>query len=1115
MRTPEDQHRILVTFLNVPWFTFQEQSQFVLQFAIESEGPVRSPGTLSFIGPCDNEDSPLRSLVLPKLDGQRMRDAPPTALDMAEVMANTPTGGQCSELSRARTAVELAHATMFMSSNNRLLWIETNKFVKSIVDSNMRWVLKTILATKSLTTEILATNFLIVACQYDDLRTVSLLISLGADVNVRKSFPEHYWSHGAVAMTALMSPLGMAIRNGRLAVVKKLIEAGAKINSCPDDHLMVALASPDTNKMVRLLLEQGADVERSPILTFAAASDAISLTKILLDAGAFNGRWSGPRSAEFPNLPCAYEERTEIHYPTPLQVAAERNNLVIVHALIGGASDVNGPSTVFNEPQILDKRFKCSQTAYISPLVHAVRNGNVEMIKALLTAGADVNFRADHGSRRALRQVIVELGESNEGESHRFKERFLRHITNTALQTAACQENLEVVQLLLEAGALVDTYEYGDTALQTAVKRNNAHLTQLLLAHGANIHAPTHWPFGRTALQAASENGNVALLQLLLSTIANISWPMSINAPPSPIGGRTAIQAAAGNGHVEMVQYLLRLGADINGPIAEEHGATAAQAAARSRNPSMAALVLVAGASHDTSACTNSALAIAIGQNDLPMFELLLQYAADICYHTAEYDRPILQVAAGHKSTIFLDRLIGKGFDVNESWEDGSQRTALQRAVAEGHFDAAKLLLQAGADASAPAQSWEAPDDWAPSALLDAVYRKRYDLIKLLLQYGADPNVVHGPYDYTALAEAVDLYCFLGGKEETDLYAEEDVDQIGYQHNEELGTMTWNIIMLLLQSGANADCRAEKQNWLDENDDDDDDDDDDVEYNCSILASAAESGLIDIVKLLLTAGANPNWRYGLDDATALERAISKGFNATIDLLLESGADINAPAHSKYGMTALQRAISKQNFNCIRNLLQKGADVNASPGRYHGVTALQEAVEVENDEIVHLIIEAGADINAPTSPVGGRTALQQAASQGNLEYVRMLLQKGADVNAPPSGKKGVTALQAASISGYLAVAILLLHEGANINAQASQFEGRTALEGAAEHGRLDIVHLLLENDHEIEGFYDRCKGAALLAENEGHTTIARLLREYEKDEAHWRMVTPMATLSSFS
>ena len=227
---------------------------------------------------------------------------------------------------------------------------------------------------------------------------------------------------------------------------------------------------------------------------------------------------------------------------------------MIVHALLDADSNVNVPSGLCIVPQCLGEIIKYRQTAYISPLVHAVQNGNLEMTKALSNAGADINFCAGHFHTREISKMVVEVGDLIRCESDSSKDRFLRLITSKALQTAAFHENLGLVQFRLEAGAFVDTYECGHTALQIAVKRNNTHLTRLLLAFGANVHAPARWPFGRTAIQAASETENVTLLQLLLATTTGVPCSTSINVLPSPIGGRTAIQAADQQDHIEMVQ---------------------------------------------------------------------------------------------------------------------------------------------------------------------------------------------------------------------------------------------------------------------------------------------------------------------------------------------------------------------------------------------------------------------------------------------------------------------------------------------------------------------------------------------------------------------------------
>lgn len=79
-----------------------------------------------------------------------------------------------------------------------------------------------------------------------------------------------------------------------------------------------------------------------------------------------------------------------------------------------------------------------------------------------------------------------------------------------------------------------------------------------------------------------------------------------------------------------------------------------------------------------------------------------------------------------------------------------------------------------------------------------------------------------------------------------------------------------------------------------------------------------------------------------------------------------------------GRSPLQRAIECGNPELTNILLEAGADVNAPPARHFGVTALQIAAIIGHLEAVKSLIELGADLNTTGAIRAGRTALEGAA-----------------------------------------------------------------------------------------------------------------------------------------
>ncbi|KAK5637673.1 hypothetical protein RRF57_013388 [Xylaria bambusicola] len=124
------------------------------------------------------------------------------------------------------------------------------------------------------------------------------------------------------------------------------------------------------------------------------------------------------------------------------------------------------------------------------------------------------------------------------------------------LALAVEKNSIELVRLLLSAGASIQFQGCGPTVLEIAARNGNVDMAKYLLDAGAVFEPPNRLK-GPTALQLAATNGNLAIAKLLISRGANI------NSVPSEEWGCTALEWAARKGKLDMVQFLLDMGAEL------------------------------------------------------------------------------------------------------------------------------------------------------------------------------------------------------------------------------------------------------------------------------------------------------------------------------------------------------------------------------------------------------------------------------------------------------------------------------------------------------------------------------------------------------------------------
>jgi ankyrin repeat protein len=205
---------------------------------------------------------------------------------------------------------------------------------------------------------------------------------------------------------------------------------------------------------------------------------------------------------------------------------------------------------------------------------------------------------------------------------------------------------------------------------------------------------------------------------------------------------------------------------------------------------------------------------------------------------------------------------------------------------------------------------------------------------------------------------------------------------------------------------------------------------------------AADGDNLDLVELLLRAGANPKAanRYGV---TPLWLASTNGNAATVVLLLKAGADPNTVLPE--GETVLMTAARTGRVDAVKALVEAGAAVNAVEG-WHGQTALMWAAAEGHPDVIQALVERGADINARSN--GGFTALLFAAREGHIGAVRALLNAGANLSdalpvrarasmssteTVPTSETGLNAFLLAAANAHYELASWLLDHGADPNA----------------------------------------------------------------------------------
>jgi cytohesin len=330
-----------------------------------------------------------------------------------------------------------------------------------------------------------------------------------------------------------------------------------------------------------------------------------------------------------------------------------------------------------SEPELISARYEDGYT-----LLHEAAWTTVELVRALVGLGADVNACDDNGS--------------------------------TPLHFAAFAGRLATAKFLISQGADASAVTiYGQTPLYKAVDSMHTvlgqRLAELLFEHGADANAGDK--FGDRPLHFAAIRGRSVIIEFLLEHGAEV------NAGDDC--GSTPLHAAAHLGKMAAIKTLLQHGADVNA--LSKTGSTPADAAISAYQFRAADLLKQSGG---VTATTDQIVLAIIGDD-----REKISAARDGCAAPSYRRRTLLHWAAAVGTAPVVDQLLARGCDVNA--RDYQGETPLHAAAQKGHMKAIRALIDAGADVNARARS-----DWTP--LHHAVYRKRFAAVKMLLHAGTD-----------------------------------------------------------------------------------------------------------------------------------------------------------------------------------------------------------------------------------------------------------------------------------------------------------------------------------------------------------------------------------------
>lgn len=361
------------------------------------------------------------------------------------------------------------------------------------------------------------------------------------------------------------TPLMLAAKNAHFSVVEALIKQGADVNQSDKfgepplvslaDGLHLALSFPNNSKKVtdyiktaKILRKHGGKFNGSiPKVVYELfVKEGIIIPKEGVENGLTTSSYIPTRSTSVTGGQVAVSKKKtrnvnkgDKNWETLLIDAARNGDVDVVEALLKQGANVNQGN-------------KKGET----PLILAAAYGHVEVVDVLIKQGANVNQGNKKGDtplhlaaingRAEVVDTLIRQG-ANVNQGNKFGE--------PPLIRTAMMGHVKVAESLIRHGADVNQgNETGVTPLHGAVAHNRVELVDILIRHGADVNQGNK--YGVTPLIVAAANECVESIDILIRHGANINQGNK--------DGQTPLIIAAENGHISIVEALIKHGVDVN-----------------------------------------------------------------------------------------------------------------------------------------------------------------------------------------------------------------------------------------------------------------------------------------------------------------------------------------------------------------------------------------------------------------------------------------------------------------------------------------------------------------------------------------------------------------------